>query len=120
ADGLPRFGIDAGVLGLVVIMEYVSGPVEEIGHHVGAALLGTFLGILAFYGFIAPLVVKREFQGINEPIFFRSFAKVVTGYLDDVPPKVAIEVARRSLPPDVRPTAEELEALFKEVDTSNA
>ncbi len=45
ADGLPGFGIVAAVLGIVVTMGHIGGPVEEIGHSVGAALVGTFLGI---------------------------------------------------------------------------
>lgn len=92
----------------------LSAPVEEIGHHVGAALVGTFLGILISYGFIAPLVVKLEFHGINEAIFFRSIAKAIIAFMDDMPPKLAIEAARRSLPPDVRPTGEELDGMLKE------
>ncbi len=48
----------AAVLGIVVTMEHISGPVEEIGEKVGAALVGTFLGILLSYGFLAPLVLS--------------------------------------------------------------
>lgn len=116
ADGLPGFGIVAAVLGIVITMEHISGPPEEIGHAVGAALVGTFLGILLSYGFIAPLVGKLEFMGISESIFLRTVAFAVTSYMNDMPPKVAVEAARRGLPPDVRPTAERLDELFKEVD----
>jgi chemotaxis protein MotA len=42
ADGLPGFGIVAAVLGIVITMGAIDGPVEEIGHKVGAALVGTF------------------------------------------------------------------------------
>ena len=56
ADGLPGFGIVAAVLGIVVTMALL-GQVEQsaLGQHVGAALVGTFLGILAAYGFFGPL-----------------------------------------------------------------
>jgi chemotaxis protein MotA len=46
ADALPGFGIVAAVLGIVVTMQAIDGPASEIGHKVGAALVGTFLGIL--------------------------------------------------------------------------
>src|SRR5690242_6391936 len=46
ADAMPGFGIVAAVLGIVVTMSSISGPIEQIGHHVAAALVGTFLGIL--------------------------------------------------------------------------
>jgi chemotaxis protein MotA len=119
ADGLPGFGIVAAVLGIVVTMEHIDGPVTEIGHHVGAALVGTFLGILMSYGFIAPLVVKLEFAGVGESTFLRSIASAVTCFMKNMPPKFAIEAARRGLPSDVRPTAEELETMLKEVDGYN-
>lgn len=119
ADGLPGFGIVAAVLGIVVTMGHIGGPVEEIGHKVGAALVGTFLGILMSYGFIAPLVVKLELMGINEACYFKTIALAVTSFMNDMPPKVAIEAARRGCPPDVRPSAERLEELLKEVDTFN-
>ena len=58
ADAMPGFGIVAAVLGIVVTMGSIAGPIEEIGHHVAAALVGTFLGILISYGFLNPLAVN--------------------------------------------------------------
>src|SRR6516225_8782056 len=55
ADALPGLGIVAAVLGVVITMGSLGGPPEEIGHKVGAALVGTFLGILLCYGFLGPL-----------------------------------------------------------------
>jgi hypothetical protein len=37
--------------------------------------------------------------------------------MNNMPPKIAIEAARRGIPQDVRPSAEELEAMLKEVDS---
>ena len=61
ADALPGFGIVAAVLGIVITMSSINGPVDEIGEKVGAALVGTFLGILLSYGFFAPMAVRMEF-----------------------------------------------------------
>jgi chemotaxis protein MotA len=56
ADGMPGFGIVAAVLGIVVTMASLGeGDQAAIGLHVGAALVGTFFGILAAYGFFGPL-----------------------------------------------------------------
>lgn len=118
ADGLPGFGIVAAVLGIVITMGHINGPVEEIGHKVGAALVGTFLGILLSYGFIAPLVVKMEFNGHAESAFFKTIAAVVQGYVTDLPPKVAIEQARRGLGTEVRMSREQLEEMLKALDAS--
>ncbi len=55
ADGMPGFGIVAAVLGIVVTMASLGeGDQASIGLHVGAALVGTFFGILAAYGFFRP------------------------------------------------------------------
>ncbi|MBL4608184.1 MAG: flagellar motor stator protein MotA, partial [Pseudomonadales bacterium] len=55
ADALPGFGIVAAVLGIVITMKSLGGPPEELGVHVAAALVGTFLGILLAYGFVGPI-----------------------------------------------------------------
>jgi chemotaxis protein MotA len=116
ADGLPGFGIVAAVLGIVITMGAIDGPVEEIGHKVGAALVGTFLGILMSYGFFGPLAARMEFLGAAEMAFFRTITTVILAFVNDVPPKVAIEQARRGVGTEVRPTREELDQLFKEVE----
>jgi chemotaxis protein MotA len=116
ADGLPGFGIVAAVLGIVITMGHINGPVEEIGHKVGAALVGTFLGILLSYGFFAPMCTKLEFMGHEEMGYFRTIAALVQGFVSDLPPKVCIEMARRGLTTDVRPTSEQMEALLKSVE----
>ena len=117
ADALPGFGIVAAVLGIVITMGAIDGPVEEIGHKVGAALVGTFLGILLSYGFLGPLATKLEFQGVAEIAFFRAIATMVQGFADNQPPKIVLEIARRGLSSEVRPSQEELEALLKAVET---
>jgi chemotaxis protein MotA len=117
ADALPGFGIVAAVLGIVITMGSIDGPVEEIGHKVGAALVGTFLGILLSYGLFAPLATKLEFMGVAELAYFRAIATMVQGFADNQPPKIVLEVARRGLSRDVRPSQEELETMLKAVDS---
>jgi len=116
ADALPGFGIVAAVLGIVITMGSIDGPVHEIGHKVGAALVGTFLGILLSYGFFGPLATKLEFQGVAEIAYFRAIATMVQGFADNQPPKVVLEMARRGLSREVRPSQDELEKLLKSVD----
>ena len=118
ADGLPGFGIVAAVLGIIVTMGSINGPVEEIGHKVGAALVGIFLGILLSYGFFAPLVVKMEFMGQSEATYFRTLSSIVQGFADQTPPKVAIEMARRGVPSEFRPGQQEMETMLKSLDTA--
>ncbi len=115
ADGLPGFGIVAAVMGIVVTMGAIDGPVEEIGEKVGAALVGTFLGILLSYGFFAPLAVQMEFLGESELTYMRTIGSMIQEMANNLPPKVVIEKARRGIPSDVRPSQEELEAALKEI-----
>jgi len=115
ADGLPGFGIVAAVMGIVITMGAIDGPVEEIGHKVGAALVGTFLGILLSYGFFAPLAVQMEFLGFAELAYFRTIGSMIEEMANNSPPKLVIEKARRGAPSDARPSQEDLEAALKEL-----
>jgi chemotaxis protein MotA len=116
ADALPGFGIVAAVLGIVITMGAIDGPPEEVGEKVGAALVGTFLGILLSYGFFGPLAVKMESLGEAELGYFRAIVASMQGFLGDVPAKVALENARRGVSTEVRPKRERLEELLREVD----
>jgi chemotaxis protein MotA len=118
ADGLPGFGIVAAVMGIVITMGSIDGPVDEIGEKVGAALVGTFLGILLSYGIFAPLCGKLEFLGAAELSFFRTIANTIDGFICDAAPKVALENARRGVASEFRPSRERLDELLKEVDAA--
>jgi len=114
-DALPGFGIVAAVLGIVITMASISGPIEMIGEHVAAALVGTFLGILLSYGFVNPLAMNLEFNGTAELDYTRCIAACVTGFASGLAPATAVELGRRGLSPELRPTAEEMEEMFKSI-----
>jgi chemotaxis protein MotA len=118
ADALPGFGIVAAVLGIVVTMGHIDGPPSEIGHKVGAALVGTFLGILMSYGFAAPLAARMETLGAAEGAFFRTISTVMVGYAKNLPPKVAIDMARRGMASEIRPDRAQLDQWFKEAEAA--
>jgi chemotaxis protein MotA len=115
ADSMPGFGIVAAVLGIVVTMGSIGGPVDMIGKHVAAALVGTFLGILLSYGYLNPLAVNMEFTGKAELAYTKCIADSVVGFAHGMAPIMAVEVARRGLSSDVRPSAEDLEQMLKGV-----
>jgi chemotaxis protein MotA len=117
-DAMPGFGIVAAVLGIVITMASISGPVEKIGEHVAAALVGTFLGILIAYGFISPLAQNLEFIGTAELDFTRCNAACVTGFAGGMAPVTAVELGRRGLASDLRPSADEMEQMFKGLKTA--
>jgi chemotaxis protein MotA len=114
ADALPGFGIVAAVLGIVITMEAVDGPVQEIGHKVGAALVGTFLGILLSYGFLGPMAGRLEFLGMAESAFFRTISSAVLSFHAGGSPKAIIQQLRRGVASESRPTRDEMDAIFAE------
>ncbi len=113
ADAMPGFGIVAAVLGIVITMASISGPIEHIGESVAAALVGTFLGIFLAYGFLNPLAVNLEFTGAAELDFTRCIAACVVGFANGMAPITAVEVGRRGLSSELRPTADEMELMLK-------
>jgi chemotaxis protein MotA len=112
ADALPGFGIVAAVLGIVVTMQAIGGPVDEIGYKVGAALVGTFLGILMSYGLFGPMAARMEALGEQEILFLRALSVGVIAINDGVSPKDVVTRARRIIGTDTRPTQAELKDMF--------
>jgi chemotaxis protein MotA len=107
ADSLPGLGIVAAVLGIVVTMGHLDGGPEEIGHHVAAALVGTFLGILLCYGLMHPIATNAELQEVSNGKYLRCIKDGVVAALRGTAPIVAIEFARKAIFSDERPSAEE-------------
>ena len=108
-DALPGLGIVAAVLGIVVTMGHIDGPPAEIGHHVGAALVGTFLGILLSYGFISPLSTNLETRVNDDGVYCLCIKAGLLAVYKGNPPAIAIEFARRTLPQELRPSFDETE-----------
>jgi chemotaxis protein MotA len=112
-DALPGLGIVAAVLGVVITMQAIGGPPSEIGHRVGAALVGTFLGILLSYGFVQPLAAALEHRVHAELGIEQSIKAGLLAVHKGLAPAIAVEFARRVVPEEVRPSFEETEALCR-------
>ncbi len=108
-DSFPGLGIVAAVLGIIVTMSSINEGAEAVGHHVAAALVGTFLGVLLAYGFVGPLATNIEHMYEDEARFLETIKTAIVAYAKGNPPIVAVEIARRTLFSDVRPTFTELE-----------
>ncbi len=113
-DALPGIGIVAAVLGIVVTMAAIAGPVEVIGEKVGAALTGTFMGVLLAYGFLNPLSTAMEHNNSEEARFFAFFKASVVAFAKGFAPIVAVEFARRAIYSKARPTFQEMESACKQ------
>ncbi len=110
ADSLPGLGIVAAVLGVVITMGAMGGPPEEIGHKVAAALVGTFLGVLMCYGFVGPLAAHMSKLSDAEAQYYHVLRTGLASFAKGLPPILAVEFARRSIPAEHRPTFQEMEA----------
>jgi chemotaxis protein MotA len=108
-DSLPGLGIVAAVLGIIVTMGSIDKGAEAVGHHVAAALVGTFLGVLLAYGFVSPLSASVEHSIENKIQFLATIKSCIVAYAKGNPPIVAVEIARRTIFSEERPTFSELE-----------
>jgi chemotaxis protein MotA len=113
ADSLPGLGIVAAVLGVVITMGALGGPPEEIGHHVAAALVGTFLGILMCYGLLGPIAANMAKTADEENSYYHVLRVCLMAFIKGLAPILAIEVGRRAVPGHVRPSFQELEKLCR-------
>jgi chemotaxis protein MotA len=113
ADSLPGLGIVAAVLGVVITMQALGGPPEEIGHKVAAALVGTFLGILLCYGLVGPVASNMAKLVDEEHAYLNVLRVVMISFLKGTAPIMAVEFARRAVPGHVRPSFQEVETLCR-------
>jgi chemotaxis protein MotA len=109
ADSLPGLGIVAAVLGVVITMGALGGPPEEIGKHVAAALVGTFLGILLCYGVVGPLGANMRKAADEHNEYLHVLRVLLLAFLKGGAPMIAIEMGRRAIPAYARPSFDEME-----------
>ena len=114
ADALPGIGIVAAVLGIIITMQYLDQPPEVIGHHVAAALVGTFLGILLCYGYFQPIASSAEMVNHDTHVLLNSIRAGIVAFASGSPPAVALEFARKAIESDKRPTDEDMERIQNE------
>ncbi len=113
ADSLPGLGIVAAVLGVVITMGALGGPPEEIGKHVAAALVGTFLGILLCYGVVGPLAANMRKTADDHNEYLHVLRVLLLAFLKGSAPMIAIELGRRAIPAYARPSFDEMEKTCK-------
>lgn len=107
-DAMPALGIVAAVMGIIVTMSHLDGPPEVLGHHVAAALVGTFLGILLSYGFCQPLAGAVEAIGRDENKYMQCMMVGLISSAQGASPRTAIEQVRRVIYTADRPTSVEV------------
>jgi chemotaxis protein MotA len=114
ADGLPAMGIVAAVLGIVITMSILAEATNAmIGEKVATALTGTFLGILASYGFFGPLAAALEHDAKEELNLYEGIKATLVSSASGMPPTLAVEFGRKVLLSAHRPSFAELEQAMR-------
>jgi len=108
ADALPALGIVAAVLGVVKTMGSIDKPPAVLGGMIGAALVGTFLGVLLAYGIVGPLATRLKQISDQDEQIFHAVKQVVIASLHGWPQPLVVESARSGLGHAFRPGLAEL------------
>ena len=109
AEAMPGFGILAAVMGIIITMSNIDGPITMIGVKVAAALVGTFIGIFACYCLFDPLSKALEHLVERKAAQLRCVAAMLTSFAKGKPPMLAIDAGRKQIQSENRPTFIELE-----------
>ena len=112
-DAMPALGIGAAVLGIIVTMGSITEPPEILGGLIGAALVGTFAGILLSYGFVSPMGKSMENSYTADSSYLNCIKTAIIGHMQGYAPQISVEFARKSLPSEFRPTFAEVEVIIE-------
>lgn len=109
AEAMPGFGILAAVMGIIITMSSIDGPITMIGVKVAAALVGTFIGIFACYCLFEPISKALEHLVERKSAQLRCVAAILTSFAKGKPPMLAIDAGRKQIQSENRPSFVELE-----------
>jgi len=109
ADALPAFGIVAAVLGVIKALGAIDEPPAVLGDLISKAMVGTFLGVLLAYGFVAPMAAALERRSDEFVKVLECIKTTLLASMNGYPPQLAVEFGRKVLYTMVRPSFVELE-----------
>ncbi len=108
-DGLPALGIVAAVLGVVKAMGALDQSPEILGGLIGAALVGTFLGIFLSYAVVGPIATKIKMVREKQNRLYVIVKQTLLAYMNGSLPQVAIEFGRKTISAYDRPSIDAVE-----------
>ncbi|MGV2104314.1 flagellar motor stator protein MotA [Rhizobium sp. 21-4511-3d] len=108
-DAFPAIGIVAAVLGVIKAMAAINEPPEVLGHLIGAALVGTFLGILLSYSVCAPINAQIKTVRTKQHRLYVVVKQTLLAYMNGSVPQVALEYGRKTISEHERPTIDAVE-----------
>ena len=108
-DGLPALGIVAAVLGVVKAMGALDQSPEILGGLIGAALVGTFLGIFLSYSVLGPLATNIKIVREKQNRLYVIVKQTLLAYMNGSLPQVALEFGRKTISAHDRPSIDAVE-----------
>jgi chemotaxis protein MotA len=115
ADALPGLGIVAAVIGVILTMAKIDSPPAVLGQSIGAALVGTFLGVLMCYGFVGPMARNLEHIANEDKEYLNVLKVALVAFVGGAAPQISVEFGRRVIPGNVKPTFIEVEEALREL-----
>ena len=85
-----------------------SSP-EVLGGLIGAALVGTFAGILLSYAVVLPVALKIKAVRQKQLRLFSLVKQSLLAFMNGAMPQVAVEFGRKTIPSKERPTIDTVE-----------
>jgi chemotaxis protein MotA len=103
------------VLGIVLTMGKMNEPPAVLGQSIGAALVGTFLGVLLCYGFVGPMAKNMEGSASEELQYLMVLKMAIVAFVSGAAPQVAVEFGRRVVPAVDKPAFTEVEEALRRI-----
>ena len=121
ADALPALGIVAAVLGVIKAMGALDQSPEVLGELIGAALVGTFVGIFLAYGVTGPIATKIKSTREKQNRIYVIVKQTLVAFISGASPQIALEFGRKTISSRDRPTIDMMEeAMMTPVPALNA
>jgi chemotaxis protein MotA len=108
-DSFPAIGIVAAVLGVIKAMGKINESPEVLGALIGAALVGTMLGIFLSYSVCNPLCAQIKIVRSKQHRLYIVVKQTLIAYMNGSVPQVALEYGRKTISNYERPSIDSVE-----------
>jgi chemotaxis protein MotA len=108
-DSFPAIGIVAAVLGVIKAMGKINESPEVLGGLIGAALVGTMLGIFLSYSVCNPLTSQIKIVRTKQHRLYIIVKQTLLAYMNGSVPQVALEYGRKTISNKERPSIDSVE-----------
>ncbi|MGF0537394.1 flagellar motor stator protein MotA [Agrobacterium sp. ES01] len=108
-DSFPAIGIVAAVLGVIKAMSKINESPEVLGGLIGAALVGTMLGIFLSYCLCNPVISQIKTVRTKQHRLYIIVKQTLLAYMNGSVPQVALEYGRKTISSYERPSIDAVE-----------